>query len=99
MGNFEGGIRVPAAIGGGWAAVAPLRGRRSSDLAHISDWYATLCHAAGVSATDGRSSLVASVDSRSLWRAWLGTRLRPSEGFAGGSADGSAPTALPAGCF
>lgn len=68
-GNFEGGIRVPAAVGGGWLP-DNLRGRSSATLSHLADWYPTLCHAAGIDPTDVRSHRVAPVDGHSLWAAW-----------------------------
>jgi arylsulfatase A-like enzyme len=70
-GFFEGGLRVPAALSGGWLPHL-LRGQTSSDLMSLADWYTTLSHAAGVDAADDRSDRVASVDGRSMWATWLG---------------------------
>ena len=36
-GSFEGGIRVPAALGGGWLP-SPLRGSASGAVVHLADW-------------------------------------------------------------
>jgi hypothetical protein len=38
-GPFEGGVRVPAAVAGGWLP-AQLRGTSSSTLTHLADWCA-----------------------------------------------------------
>lgn len=76
-GTFEGGIRVGAAIGGGWLP-ASLHGRSSPHLSHLADWWPTLCHAAGIDRHDGRAGAqVAAVDGRSLWPDWLLERAEP----------------------
>lgn len=69
---FEGGVRTVAALGGG---VLPesLRGQRSSSYMHESDWYASLCHLAGVSSRE-RSSKVPPVDSKNMWPLWMSRR-------------------------
>ncbi len=47
MGDMEGGIRTPAAIGGGWLPPL-LRGTYSNTLMAHYDWWATLSVAAGI---------------------------------------------------
>jgi len=66
--DWEGGIRVNAFVSGG---VVPV-GKRGTELdkyVHISDWYATLCHMAGVEAADERAAKVGlpAVDSIDQW--------------------------------
>ena len=77
-GSFEGGVRVPAALAGGWLP-PQLRGHSSARLMHLADWYATLSHAAGIDAVDGRSTRVARVDGLSMWSAWLHPEVRAME--------------------
>ena len=66
--NFEGGIRVAAFISGGFIPES-LRGSRRDGMIHIADWYATLCHLAGVDPTDQRavSAKLPPIDSLNLW--------------------------------
>lgn len=49
--DFDGGFRVNAFVAGGVVPPA-LRGTASQALVHITDWYPTLCHLAGVDPTD-----------------------------------------------
>ena len=70
LGGFEGGIRVPAVVAGGWLP-SVLRGASYSGLVHMADWYPTIAAAAGLPIRDHRSSLVAAVDGASMWYRWL----------------------------
>lgn len=87
--NLEGGVRTLAALGGGWLPAA-LRGTTSPAFMHESDWYATLCELAGVSADDGGAARgVPRVDSLSLWPSWLAPALAGTVEAAAGAAQGS----------
>jgi len=70
LGGFEGGVRVPGLLAGGWLP-AGLHGRSYAGLVHMADWWPTLSHAAGLAASDDRSRLVPAVDGSSMWHAWL----------------------------
>jgi len=61
--NWEGGVRVPALVGGGLLPTTMHR-QNLSGLVHVSDIYATFCALAGVSAADGNW---APVDGLDVW--------------------------------
>jgi len=63
FGNYEGGIRVVTAMGGGFIP-KELRGQVSPAFMHIADWSSTLSFAAGVYQWK-------SDDSANLFPAWL----------------------------
>lgn len=71
-GYFEGGVRVPGAVSGGYLPLQ-LRGTSSAALTHVADWWSTLTHAAGIDSGDHRSAgqSVATVDGQSMWSTWL----------------------------
>ena len=48
---FEGGIRVPAFVSGGFLPKT-VRGTRRDDIIHVADWYGTFCSLAGVDPED-----------------------------------------------
>ena len=72
--SYEGGIRVAAFVSGGLLP-QQMRGRRTTSLMHLTDWYATFCGLAGVDAGDdvvvvdgdGVSSSMPSIDSIDQW--------------------------------
>ena len=45
--NWEGGVRVPAIVGGGFLP-ASQRNKITNGVAHIVDWYTTLVSLAGL---------------------------------------------------
>jgi len=49
--NWEGGVRVPAILNGGWLPSA-RRGVELRGLAHVSDWYSTFASLAGADDAD-----------------------------------------------
>jgi arylsulfatase B len=49
--TWEGGVRTPAFVSGGFVPFS-RRGTSSSAIVHIADWYSTICALAGVDATD-----------------------------------------------
>ena len=72
-GNFDGGIRIVAALGGGWLP-SNLRGTTSHALTHLADLYATMIDAAGITEDDSSgasSALMPAIDGRSMWPQWL----------------------------
>ena len=73
-GNFDGGIRIVAALGGGWLP-SNLRGTTSHALTHLADLYATMIDAAGITGEDdssgASSALMPAIDGRSMWPQWL----------------------------
>ena len=66
--SWQGGIQVPAFVGGGFLPAA-ARGTRVSGLAHMADWLATLCGLAGVDPTDAKAAAahLPPIDSLDLW--------------------------------
>merc|ERR1712093_80781 len=48
---FEGGVRVVAALGGGFLPAA-IRGLALDGYIHAADWYPTICGLAGIDAHD-----------------------------------------------
>ena len=51
--DFEGGVRVPAFVGGGWGGLpTAARGSVTHGLAHVSDWYKTFAKVAGADGED-----------------------------------------------
>jgi len=64
---FEGGVRVPAFVSGGYLS-EDRRGHALSEFAvHCTDWYATLLSAAGVSINYARSQRTMDVDVDEKW--------------------------------
>jgi len=63
--NFEGGVRVPTFVSGGYLPSA-MRGRVLHGLAHVADWYATFSELAGLGAA-APSDGPAPSTSTSLW--------------------------------
>ena len=52
--DWEGGVRVPGVVGGGWTGLpAAARGTTTRGLVHISDWYKTFAAVAGADGVDG----------------------------------------------
>jgi arylsulfatase B len=69
--NWEGGVRAVAFVSGGFVPPA-MRGTKlsgSGALIHMSDWYATYCHLAGVPPTDAAAAAAGlpPVDSLNVW--------------------------------
>lgn len=67
--NFEGGIRVPAFMSGGFLP-SSVRGTQSQEMIHIADWYRTFGEGiAGVDVTDqsAADSGLPPVDSLNMW--------------------------------
>jgi arylsulfatase I/J len=66
--NFEGGIRVPAFVSGGFLP-ARVRSTRESGLMAGWDWYATFASLAGVDPTDKKAAKAGlpPIDSVNLW--------------------------------
>lgn len=73
--DWEGGVRTPALVSGGWLP-RPRRGLRLSGLVHIADLYATFCAVAGAVTTagqpgcprDGGAAPVDSIDMSSFFQ-------------------------------
>jgi arylsulfatase A-like enzyme len=75
--NWEGGIRVPAIVGGGLLPPAQ-RGRVLNGVGHIVDWYATILTLAGLDSADTGNPLSPSaIDSIDLW-GWISGRVKSS---------------------
>lgn len=66
--NFEGGIRVASAIGGGFLPKA-AQGTTLNGYMHASDWYPTFCGLAGIDAADPNpeATEIPGVDGFDLW--------------------------------
>lgn len=64
--NWEGGIRVPALVNGGYLPDSQ-RGKRLSGIGHVSDWYATFLTLAGLDPEDLNPSSPSPIDSINLW--------------------------------
>lgn len=81
MSNFEGGIRTPAVVSGGWVDPA-VRGTTLDGYVTLWDWYATLSSVAGVeNVTDSRAALAGlppldSVDHSDYFRGIVKTSRR-----------------------
>ena len=71
--NWEGGVRVPAVVGGGLLPRA-MAGANLTGLAHVADVYATLLGLAGLPAADGAWAPVDGVDQ---WPYWSGANATP----------------------
>jgi len=71
MSDWEGGIRTNAFASGGFIPQAQ-RGTAVEKFIHISDWYATFCHLAGVDKEDKRAAAAGlpAVDSMNQWPLW-----------------------------
>lgn len=65
---FEGGVRVAAALGGGFLP-APARGVKLDGYMHAADWYPTVCGLAGIDAADPnpKATEVPDIDGFDLW--------------------------------
>ena len=65
---FEGGVRVAAALGGGFLPTA-ARGAKFDGYMHGSDWYPTICGLAGIDAADPNPAApeVPDIDGFDLW--------------------------------
>lgn len=55
LSDWEGGIRVNALVTGGRVPLEK-RGSKLPDYIHVSDWYTTFCHIAGVDSFDHRAA-------------------------------------------
>lgn len=64
--NWEGGIRMPALVNGGYLPDSQ-RGKRLTGIAHIADWYATFLTLAGLDPTDLNPLSPSPIDSIDLW--------------------------------
>jgi len=73
--NWEGGIRAPALLSGGFLPQT-LHNRTVSGFIHIADWYATFCHLAGKSPHDRRAEeslpKLPGIDSKNVWPLIIG---------------------------
>lgn len=65
---FEGGIRANSFVSGGYLPER-VRGTKQHGLIHITDWYATYSHLAGVDPADkiGEAAGVPPIDSINVW--------------------------------
>lgn len=74
LADFEGGIRVNAFVSGGFLP-EKIRGTKTEELGHVSDWYKTLCGLAGVSSFDtlGHEYDLPPVEGIDLWPMISGT--------------------------
>jgi len=65
---FEGGMRLPAFVSGGFLP-SGARGRTQASYVHVADWYATLCGLAGVDVVDAKAKDhdLPMVDSIDMW--------------------------------
>lgn len=74
--NWEGGVRVPGVIAGGYLEQhAPkMIGKKITGLAHVADFYATFCTLAGVNPNDTAAAAAGlpPIDSISMWDFWTG---------------------------
>ena len=66
--NWEGGIRAPGVVSGGWLPTAAA-GTVVDGLIHLCDWYATFCALAGVDPFDTKAAkaLLPPIDSLNVW--------------------------------
>ena len=66
--DWQGGIRVNAFVSGGYLPEA-MRGQKSEEYIHITDWYATFCALAGVDPTDeaAAKAKLPPIDSMNMW--------------------------------
>eukprot|EP00658_Telonema_sp_P-2_P047968 TRINITY_DN3650_c0_g2_i2.p1 TRINITY_DN3650_c0_g2~~TRINITY_DN3650_c0_g2_i2.p1 ORF type:complete len:447 (+),score=97.73 TRINITY_DN3650_c0_g2_i2:191-1531(+) len=73
LSDWEGGVRVNAFVSGG-VLPSSVRGTELDSYIHIADWYGTLCHLAGVNATDERAQAAGlpGVDSINHWPLLIG---------------------------
>ena len=72
--DWQGGIRVNAFVSGGYLPEA-MRGQKSEEYIHITDWYATFCALAGVDPTDeaAAKAKLPPIDSMNMWPLISGT--------------------------
>lgn len=61
--QWDGGIRVPAFVSGGFLPVA-VRGTKYTGLVAAWDWYGTMCELAGVDPTDWRAAAATAAPGR-----------------------------------
>jgi len=68
LNNWEGGIRVAAALNGGFLP-NHLRGSKLEGFIHLADWWSTFCHLAGVDPTDHAAKRhgLPPIDSFNMW--------------------------------
>lgn len=73
--DWEGGVRMNAFLAGG-ALPPAVRGTTTEALMHISDWYTTFAHLAGVNETDEAAAAAGlpRVDGVDLWPVISGVR-------------------------
>ena len=64
--NWEGGVRVPALVNGGFLPDSQ-RGKSLNGIGHIADWYATFLTLAGLDPSDPNPYSPSPIDSFNLW--------------------------------
>ena len=66
--DWQGGIRVNAFVSGGYLP-EKMRGQKSEEYIHITDWYATFCSLADVDPTDvvAAKAKLPPIDSMNMW--------------------------------
>ena len=66
--DWQGGIRVNAFVSGGYLP-EKMRGQKTDGYIHLTDWYATFCHLAGVDPTDEEAAKakLPPIDSLNVW--------------------------------
>eukprot|EP01008_Symbiontida_sp_HLA12_P002293 NODE_370_length_960_cov_207.169654_g363_i0.p1 GENE.NODE_370_length_960_cov_207.169654_g363_i0~~NODE_370_length_960_cov_207.169654_g363_i0.p1 ORF type:complete len:305 (+),score=56.67 NODE_370_length_960_cov_207.169654_g363_i0:106-915(+) len=84
---FEGGIRGAAFVHSPLLPQSVVGTRTMAGPMHISDWYATFCALAGISADDGYEK--APLDGVNIWPLIVGnTTVRPAVAWQGGPGQG-----------
>ena len=86
--GFDGGIRVPAFVSGGFVP-QEARGKKETGLSHVADWYATFAFLAGADARDDRAAAAGlpAPDSINMWPGLSAPR-RSADAGVGGNAIG-----------
>ena len=66
--DWQGGIRVNGFVSGGFLP-EKMRGQKTEEYIHITDWYATFCALAGVDPTDDAAAKanLPPIDSMNMW--------------------------------
>ena len=66
--DWQGGIRVNAFVSGGYLPER-MKGQKTDGYIHMTDWYATFCHLAGVDPTDKKAAKakLPPIDSMNMW--------------------------------
>jgi len=64
--NWEGGVRVPAIVNGGYLPDSQ-RGKALSGIGHVADWYSTFLTLAGINPADPSPFAPSPIDSINLW--------------------------------